>query len=79
MAEKIEIDRETSLKKLRIFKDLKVQQEYEKALDNSVKIDGQRTVKVITEEQSSKLRRAQELAGQYFNKNMAQEAAYNND
>jgi hypothetical protein len=79
MAEKIEIDRETSLKKLRIFKDLKVQQEYEKALDNSVKIDGQRTVKVITEEQSSKLRRAQELARQYFNKNMAQEAAYNND
>jgi len=70
MAEKIEIDRETSLKKLRIFKDLKVQQEYEKTLDRA-QSETKDTPNTITQEQKTKLIRARQLAAQYFKKGTA--------
>jgi hypothetical protein len=68
-----------NLKKLRIFKDSKVQAEYEKTLENFGKTDAESPVKLITESQSLKLKRAKELAGQYFNKAKAQDATLKND
>jgi hypothetical protein len=58
------------LKKLRIFKDPELQAEYEKSLENLGKTNAENPVKVITEVQSIKLKRAEELANQYFNKSM---------
>ena len=54
-----------SLKKVRIFKDLKIQESYEKIIDGS-KSEVTQPKKEISEAQLAKLRKAQELAAQYF-------------
>jgi hypothetical protein len=64
MAKETTIDREP-LKRLKIFKDLKVQQEYEKALDR-VKSETKDAPNALTLEQKTKLMRARQLADQYF-------------
>jgi lipase chaperone LimK len=64
MAEETTIGRET-LKRLKIFKDTKVQQEYEKALDR-IKSETKDSPDVITIEQKTKLMRARQLAAEYF-------------
>ena len=69
MAKEITIDREP-LKRLKIFKDPKVQQDYEKALDR-VKSETKDTPSTITLEQKTKLMRARQLAAQYFKKGTA--------
>lgn len=67
-----------NLKKVRVFKDSKIQAEYEKTLESFDAKDLNRPLNLITENQSLKLRRAKELAGQYFNKTMAQADAVKN-
>jgi hypothetical protein len=74
MAEEIAIEREPSLKRLRIFKDAEMQKEYERLLEKS-KEDSLALPKEFTADRLSKRSKARELAAQYFKKRTAGDTA----